>query len=717
MGNKPTGGDSSGFGDGNTTSSRPTNVATAFGRRTGTLGLSKPELERRCKPSGLYPSVAWEEKAIRKLIADGKLAARLKGNEVRTSPTDCECPICFLQYSQVNITQCCQAYICTECYLQVRPQKEKNATCPFCNNAKLIVSVARKMDAEDVQKREEEEQRTIEATIRARTGPTDSALSSSPKIAAIEGKNSDGKDGANNENDNADMNSSSNLVPPLSSSPGGFGSFLEQDDVVRRMRARSESLSSDTSFGGGGGLGGTLNSSAASEEQLLRQLSLSSEDRQRLENQMKAQHTHPLARRIEAEAEERRLNNEIEYHLANYDRAREARVSAAAAAAGLGRHRSSGSSSSGRSGRLHGAIGDSGMVMEGQRRDWNQIVDAFERGGNGTISSLDDLVVLEAALILSMEQENQRRTASSSTAGGDQGSEETTILGSDRAQASATTRSSSGFDATAHALAGFPLVQDLVSNRGYDGNVDEESASTRSGTASNTFADRDFLNNPAIRLERRNHLLRNNRTLLRGVTEDEQMAMAIALSLRESEADSSNAAAAEEEGSTGGDEGNNADNSNLNNAAEEGSNANIESTAESYGNFVGGQRPSTSLGALAAVSEEGSNVTDQNNSTTDANSGLQVDETVSDHAEQSVTTEAISSDSDHASATSAALEANEPASRVAQQDVTTEDVSSDSGSPSVAEPSENPETAQEENGDTNLIGDENDNSNGAPTLV
>mmetsp|Transcript_6014 Transcript_6014/g.8641 ORF Transcript_6014/g.8641 Transcript_6014/m.8641 type:complete len:503 (+) Transcript_6014:1-1509(+) len=497
-----------------------------------------------------------------------------------------------------------------------------------------------------------------------------------------------------------------------------FGSFLEQDDVVRRMRARSESLSSDTSSHfGGGGLGGTLNSSAASEEQLLRQLSLSSEDRQRLENQMKAQHTHPLARRIEAEAEERRLNNEIEYHLANYGRAREARVSAAAAAAGLGRHRSSGSSSNGRSGRLHGSSGDSGMVMEGQRRDWNQIVDAFERGGNGTISRLDDLVVLEAALILSMEQENQRRAASSSTADGEQGGEETTIMGSDRAERSTATGSSSDFDATAHALAGFPLVQDLVSNRGYDDNDEEESAGTRSFTASNTLAARNFLNNPAIRLERRNHLLRNNRTLLRGVTEDEQMAMAIALSLRESEADSSNAAAAEEDGSTGGDEEDNADNSNLNDAAEEGSNSNTESTAESYGNFVGGQRSSTPLGGLEAVSEEGSNVTDQNNGAADASWGLQVDETVPDYAQQRVTTEEISSDLDNAPATCATLEADELVSTVAQQYVTTEDASSDSGSPTVVEPSENPQTAQEENGETNLIGDENDNSNDVPTLV
>jgi len=695
MGNKPLGGDhSSGFGDG---TSRPasvgTNVATALGRRTGSLGLSKSELERRCKPSGLYPSVAWEEKAIRKLIADGKLAARLKGGEARTSPTDCECPICFLQYSQVNITHCCQAHICTECYLQVRPQKEKNATCPFCNNAKLVVSVARKMDAEDVQKREEEEQRAIEATIRARSGPSESL----PATEAIDIKNNyHSEDGAKNDNSDAVAASSHSTPPP--SSPGGFGSFLEQDDVVRRMRARSESLSSET----GSGLGGSLNGAAGSEEQMIRQLSLSSEDRQRLENQMKAQHTHPLARRIEAEAEERRLNNEIEYHLANYDRAREARLSAAAA--GLGRFRSSGGSSSGRSGRPYGSIGG-GMMMDGQRRDWNQIVDAFERGGNGVVQSLDDLVVLEAALILSMEQENQRRAADSSTADGGQGDEGTTTGAGAGAEGSSTTTtgSSSGFDATAHALAGFPLVQGLVSNRGNNDNEEEEeSGGARSISASNALAARGLLNNPAIRLERRNHLLRNNRTLLRGLTEDEQMAMAIALSLRESEGASANVASGEEVGSAGeNDDGDNDSGSNQDNAAQEGNATDTGSTPESYGSLLGAQSSSTAMGGLEAVSEEGSNVTEQNNGVADTNSALEMNETISNDVQQSGTTEETISHLDDAPDTDANLEGGEAVSSVDQQNIIAEERPSDSGSSTADEPSGNPQATSEASQETN----------------
>eukprot|EP00568_Trieres_chinensis_P000199 CAMPEP_0183304100 /NCGR_PEP_ID=MMETSP0160_2-20130417/9307_1 /TAXON_ID=2839 ORGANISM="Odontella Sinensis, Strain Grunow 1884" /NCGR_SAMPLE_ID=MMETSP0160_2 /ASSEMBLY_ACC=CAM_ASM_000250 /LENGTH=197 /DNA_ID=CAMNT_0025467093 /DNA_START=225 /DNA_END=815 /DNA_ORIENTATION=+ len=138
-----------------------------FLRSTGALGLPKAELDRRCVPSGLYESCQWEDKAIRRLIGDGKLAARLKGNDSRTNPGDRECPICFLHYSQVNLTTCCKAALCTECYLQVRPQRQKDCPCPFCNRPKVTITVAEDMRGSDVTKRDREEQKVIEAQIRA----------------------------------------------------------------------------------------------------------------------------------------------------------------------------------------------------------------------------------------------------------------------------------------------------------------------------------------------------------------------------------------------------------------------------------------------------------------------------------------------------------------------------------------------------------------------
>jgi len=143
----------------------------AFRRTTGSLGLSKIELDARCKPTGLYDSCKWEQRHIRRVIADGKIAARLEGTEARVRDSDQECPICFLHYTDINMLQCCNATICTECYLQVQepPRSQTPANpCPFCNHDKIAVKIAKKLDGDDVAKRDEEEQIVIEASIRAR---------------------------------------------------------------------------------------------------------------------------------------------------------------------------------------------------------------------------------------------------------------------------------------------------------------------------------------------------------------------------------------------------------------------------------------------------------------------------------------------------------------------------------------------------------------------
>ena len=75
-------------------------------RGTGSLGLTKAELDLACQPSGLYPSCEWDAKQIRRLIGDGRLAPRLKGSDSRCTKSDRECPICFMLYSQSNVTKC-----------------------------------------------------------------------------------------------------------------------------------------------------------------------------------------------------------------------------------------------------------------------------------------------------------------------------------------------------------------------------------------------------------------------------------------------------------------------------------------------------------------------------------------------------------------------------------------------------------------------------------
>eukprot|EP00980_Cylindrotheca_fusiformis_P021205 scaffold8150_cov118-Cylindrotheca_fusiformis.AAC.14 len=424
----------------------------SFGRTGNALGLSRSELEKRCKPSGqsnkaisdivtencsdsyykclsplcvrLYNDCHWDEKAIRRLVGDGKLAARLKGQEERTPEIHQECPICFLYYKDINVTKCCNASICTECFLQVRPQKEKQSTCPFCNSHKLSVGVAKRMTSEQLKEQEKEEQLVVEARIRSQS---------------ISDKSESG--------DN--------------SLTECFGSSLQQDSRVALMRARSESLSSNNS------------GDQCHQKENIMSLAMSPEDRRRLEEEMRAQLSHPLTMRVEAEAAERRMQNERAYSRTSSSSSREMRAQRAAE---LVRRRRRGG------------------------RDWNQIVDAFERGGNGEIHSLDDLVVLEAAILLSMDEESRQAR---------QGED--------------------GFDAARHARDGFPLVRSFFANRREEGaEASQGSTSRRRLQATNS--------------ESSSHsaALDTASMLMRGISEEEQLAMAIAASLQDQNTNSEN---------------------------------------------------------------------------------------------------------------------------------------------------------------------------------
>lgn len=375
-----------------------------------------------CLVKRLYNNCQWDDKAIRKLVGDGKLAARSKGAEVETKDINQECPICFLYYAETNVTKCCSANLCTECYLQVRPQKEKHSTCPFCNSTKLAVSVANKLSDSQIQERQKEEQRAIEATIRSRSNSTSEKYK---------------------ENHNSDAES-------------GFGTSLAQDSRVALMRARSESFASS-------GSGGDHN--IRDDDRLIKSLAMTPEERRRLEEEMKAQLSHPAFLRVEAEAQERRLENDRAYSNSHPGSLRAQR------AAELFRSNS----------RYRGRRGG---------RDWNQIVDAFERGGNGEIHSLDDLVVLEAAILLSQDEESRQ----------------------------ARNEDGDLFDAASHARDGFPLVQSFFVNRHSEGGG---SAAARrrllnsSGEGGSSMA----LDTAAL--------------LMRGISEEDQVAMAIAASMQE----------------------------------------------------------------------------------------------------------------------------------------------------------------------------------------
>lgn len=437
----------------------------------------------------LYNSCSWEDKAIRKLIADGKIAARLKGTEYCIQHTsDQECPICFLYYTEVNVTKCCNANVCTECFLQVRPQKEKLPVCPFCNSAKFTVSVAQKPSEEQLQERQKEEQTATEARRRAE------------QEAAMYTTSAKKKSGAS--------------VAPDSPSLSGFGSELEKDERFQLLKKRTESMASNEGI-----------KTPQRETEMIQSFAMTPDERRRLEEEMKAQHNHPLSLRVEAEAHERRLQNEQAYYRSN--------------SAGSNTFRAQRAADLFRSNSGAGASTSRRMRYRGGGRDWSQIVDAFERNGIQDGTPFDDLAILEAAMLLSTDEDG------------------------------ASDRDGEQSFANRQASAGFPCVRSLLgstsSNNSNDGTSHTETFSDTNTTASQNAAEAALIRLNARRRRQlgraagigssaRHRGLMTEATLdtanmmMRGISEEDQVAMAIAASLQEQSAASTNAHTQNEHG-------------------------------------------------------------------------------------------------------------------------------------------------------------------------
>jgi hypothetical protein len=386
------------------------------------------------------------------------------------------------------MTKCCHAYICTECFLQVRPQKEKQSTCPFCNCSKLQVSVAKKPTEDDIQTRHKEEQSVMEARIRGtNNNGNGNGLQNDASTICL----------TDHETTNVKKKSHA-AVAPDSPSPSGFGSELEKDERFQMLKKRSESFASNEG-----------NRTPQVDNEIIKSIAMTPEERRRLEAEMRTQLSHPLTLQVEAEAQERMLQNEQTYQRNNPGSSNSLLVSQRAAEM-----------------MRHGRRRQRG----GSPRDWNSIVDAFERGGNGEVGSLDDLVVLEAAILLSMEAEARR------------------------------SRDGDNFDAEQHAREGFPLVRSFLSGQ-VGSNI-----SLRRGEDIHRMADMTGSSPSAVSQVQEQALARSLRDsqqrnqagrtstfggaaryfrgmgdaaldtasmMMRGISEEEQIAMAIAASLQE----------------------------------------------------------------------------------------------------------------------------------------------------------------------------------------
>ncbi|KAL7463418.1 hypothetical protein ACHAXS_003788 [Conticribra weissflogii] len=480
-------------------SSFPTSLHSPFKSGTGTLGLSKAELDARCRPSGLYPSCQWEPKQIRRLIGDGKLAARLKGTDSRLTKTDRECPICFMYYSESNVTKCCQATICTECYLQIKPQKDKHSTCPFCNCNKLVINVHQGMNEGDVAAREEEEQRAIEALIRSRAAQVNGE-SPGPRQNDFPIENGSLSDGAG------------------SACSGGFGSSLDNYNRSRTFSNASSNVSNSDRDSTGTPFGTPNRSNPNDESNALLSLAMTPEERDVLEREMREQLSHPTHRRMQQEAEEARLRHAQEWSRSDSgirSRMREARL------AELTRLLSNASRGNNDDYEEVERDDDNGFSLfsfgDGRRdhhaRDFSGLIHALEsssgihsRNTSGRGRSLEDIMRLEAAFLLGMDDDSRRHQRS---------------LGrGNNNEDGVNDSNNSGLSALRFGRPGISLTSDRTGSRFGRGFSSRGLSAAHMDTAS---------------------------LLMRGISEEEQIAMAIALSMQESNASTEDSDAAQDE--------------------------------------------------------------------------------------------------------------------------------------------------------------------------
>jgi len=414
MGNHPSTGSSLPSSSSSSRNNHHPNINNPFRRPTGSLGLTRAELDERCKPSGLYESCSWDDRTIRKLIGDGKLAARMKGKDDRTTGTEQECPICFFHYDEINMLKCCKATICTECYLQVQSPNAHSSggigigafgggmsggggnsgnnngdksSCPFCNKPQMSIVVAKRLDDHDVKVREEEEQKVIEATIRAR--------SNSESIAS------------GTTSDETSCSSNSGI------GPGGFGSRLHREMMRTRSRTLSADFNSRPTSSSSSTNDNTHSNNDAHTINTIKNVAMTPEERRALEDQMRSQLSHPLMVEMQRNAELESQRHLLEHAERRRDRIRHSREE-------LGRlidrarEREHGLNLfAGTFDRTYDDDDDDDDDIDGGRASGISYGDNLlarldgERGSRPP--SMNDLYLLEAALYLSAREDSRRR--------------------------------------------------------------------------------------------------------------------------------------------------------------------------------------------------------------------------------------------------------------------------------------------------------------------
>ena len=153
----------------------------------------KQSLEsKHCSTLGLYDSCSWDNKTLKKLIVEKKLAPIFTGADQKDDLE--ECPICMLYYPYLNTSTCCKKHICTECFLQVRKPGAGSETdcCPFCTSPNYNVTFNGRR-SEALLKKEREEEIRVSTLERQATSRRPDEFSLGTKLSLEGGREGGGQ--------------------------------------------------------------------------------------------------------------------------------------------------------------------------------------------------------------------------------------------------------------------------------------------------------------------------------------------------------------------------------------------------------------------------------------------------------------------------------------------------------------------------------------------
>eukprot|EP00558_Chaetoceros_sp_UNC1202_P001122 CAMPEP_0197261100 /NCGR_PEP_ID=MMETSP1429-20130617/84372_1 /TAXON_ID=49237 /ORGANISM="Chaetoceros sp., Strain UNC1202" /LENGTH=516 /DNA_ID=CAMNT_0042725357 /DNA_START=467 /DNA_END=2017 /DNA_ORIENTATION=+ len=233
----------------------------------------------------------------------------------------------------------------------------------------MNVTVAKHLEEEEVRRRDEEEQKVIEATIKARVRSM--SLSDS-------NVGSRGEEAPSGNHSDVVPSATSDTTATTQQSPS-FGSNLDHH-LLSRSRTVSVDLQNDTI------------------------IAMSPEERRRLEEEMRSQNHHPLLREMNRNAEEESQRHVLEHHTMRRERRRSSRGQVddptRPSSRGIRMNRD-------RDYALHMFTGVGGGDYDANSEDG---VDGrvYEEGPDGERPSLDDLFMMEAAMYLSMRDDSTR---------------------------------------------------------------------------------------------------------------------------------------------------------------------------------------------------------------------------------------------------------------------------------------------------------------------